>query len=59
MVKIFADKNNVIASFVSSSCDESFIQVLVALSHAIVVKNGLWLRETKPLGKLCCLALYF
>ena len=58
MVKFFADKDNVIASFISSSYYESFMQVLEALFHAFVVKNGLWLRETKPLGKLCCLALY-
>ena len=49
MVKCFAGKDNVIASFVSSSYYESFMQVLEALFHAFVVKNGLWLRETKPL----------
>ena len=59
MVKFFADKDNVIASFVSSSYYESFMQDLEVLFHAIVVKNGLWLRETEPLGKLCCLALCF
>ena len=59
VVNSFGDKDNVIASFVSSSYYESFMQVLEALFHAFVVKNGLWLRETKPLGKLCCLALYF
>ena len=58
MVNFFVDKDNVMASFVSSSYYESFMQVLEALFHAFVVKNGLWLRETKPLGKLCCLALY-
>ena len=59
MVKFFADKDNVIASFVSSSCYESFMQVLEALFHVFVMKNGLCLMETKSLGKLCCLALYF
>ena len=59
MVNFFADKDNVIASFVNSSYYESFMQVLEALFHAFVVKNGLWLRETKPLGEFCCLALYF
>ena len=62
MVKFFADKVNVVASFISCNYYESFMQVLEALFHAFVVKNvknGLWLRETKPLGKLCCLALYF
>ena len=58
MVKNFADKDNVVASFISSSYYEYFMQVSEALFHAFVVKNGLWLRETKPLGKLCCLALY-
>ena len=52
MVKFFADKDNVIPSFVSSSYYESFMQVLEALFHAFVMKNGLCLRETKPLGKL-------
>ena len=41
MVKFFADKDNVIASFVSSSYYESFIQVLEAFFHAFVMKNGL------------------
>ena len=59
MVKFFTDKDNVIANLVGSSYYEFFMQVLEALFHAFVVKNGLWLRETKPLGKLCCLALYF
>ena len=31
MVKIFADKDNVVASFISSSYYESFMQVLEAL----------------------------
>ena len=57
MVKFIADKDNVIASFISSSYYESFMQVLEALFHAFVVNKGLCLRETKPLGKLCCLAL--
>ena len=38
MVKFFADKDNVIASFVSSSYYESFMQVLEAHFHAFVVK---------------------
>ena len=59
MVNFFADKDNVVASFISSSYYESFMQVLEALFHAFVVKIGLWLRETNPLGKLCCLALFF
>ena len=50
---------DLVASFINSSYYESFMQVLEALFHALVVKNGLWLRETKPLAKLCCLALYF
>ena len=45
----FANKDNVVASFISSGYYESFMQVLEALFHAFVVKNGLWLRETKPL----------
>ena len=52
MVKCFADKDKVIASFISSSYYESFMQVLEALFHTFVMKNGLWHRETKPLGKL-------
>ena len=59
MVNLFADKDVVIASFVSGSYYKSFMQVLEALFHAFVMKNGLCLRETKPLGKLRCLALYF
>ena len=58
MVKFFADKDKVVASFVSSSYYESFMQVLEALFHVFVVKNGLWLRETKPLGEFSCLGLY-
>ena len=58
MVKFFADEDNVIVSLVGSSCCESFMQVLKGLFHDFVVKNGLCLRETKPLGKLCCLAFY-
>ena len=37
----FADEDNVIASFVSNSYYESFMQVLEAFFHAFVVKNGL------------------
>ena len=59
MVKIFADEDNVISSFFSSSYYKSFMQVLEALFHAFVVKNGLCLGENKSLGKFCCLALYF
>ena len=57
MVKNFADKDNVVASFASSSYYESFMQVLEALFHVIVVKMDCG--SGKPLGKLCCLALYF
>ena len=55
----FADKDNVIASFVSNSYYESFMQLLETLFHAFVMKNGLCFRETKPLGKLfsCSLLL--
>ena len=40
MIKFFAGKDNVIASFISSSYYESFMQVLEVLFHAFVVKNG-------------------
>ena len=52
MVKCFADKDKVIASFISSSYYESVMHVLEALFHTFVMKNGLWHRETKPWGKL-------
>ena len=52
MVNFFADKDNVIAGFVSSSRYESFMQVLEAFFHVFVVKNGLYLR------KFCRLVLY-
>ena len=39
MVKIFADKDNVIASFVSSSYYESFMQVSETLFYTFVAKK--------------------
>ena len=36
MINFFADKDNVVVSFVSSSYYESFMQVLEALFHAFV-----------------------
>ena len=36
LCKFFADKDNVVVSFVSSSYYESFMQVLEALFHAFV-----------------------
>ena len=61
MVKFLQIKTMLLLAVVTTllSYYEFFMQVLEALFHAFVVKNGLWLRETKPLGKLCCLALYF
>ena len=38
MVIFFADKDNVVASFLSSSYYESFMQVLEAFFHAFLVK---------------------
>ena len=58
MVIFLADKDNVVASFVSSSYYESFTQVLEALFHAFVVKNGLCFRETKPLESLLRCSLF-
>ena len=58
MVKYFADKDNV-ASFVSSSYYESFMQVVGHFSRLCCEKNRLCFRETKTLGKLCRLVLYF
>ena len=46
VIFFFADKGNVFASFVSSSYYKSFMQVLEALFHTFVVKNGLCLKET-------------
>ena len=51
MVKFFADKDNVIASFVSSSYYESFMQVLEALFHTFVVKKWTVPQGNQTLGK--------
>ena len=40
MLNFFASKDNVIASFVSSSYYESFMQVLEAFFHVFVVKKN-------------------
>ena len=39
-LNFFADKDNVVPSFISRSYYESFVQVLEALFHAFVVKNS-------------------
>ena len=49
--KIFADKDNVIASFISSSYYESFMQVLEALFHAFVGKKSTVAQGNQTLGK--------